>query len=403
MNRIYIEQAQGLKTSELEVEIVERKGTGHPDTVCDGIMENVSQALSKAYLEQAGGMLHYNCDKALLIAGRAEHRWGGGRILEPMRLILGDRATSFWAEQKIDVESIAIEAAKGWVRKNLRHVDPDRHLHYEVELKPGSEALADLYRRADGVIGANDTSAAVGYAPLSETERLVLETERYLNSESFKKQFAETGEDVKVMGVRTGRSLHLTVAMPLIERYLESERKYFGSKARIYEAVLAYLQSRLDALDELKLRLNPIDRPGVGLVGIYSSVLGTSAEDADSGEVGRGNRVNGLISFNRPAGSEAAAGKNPMSHVGKIYNVLAYSLAHKLQTEIRGLEEVIVWLCSQIGKPVDQPEVVYVQGHLNSGVRLSDVSGVMHDLVTAELARMPVFCRELTAGLFQIG
>lgn len=37
--------------------------------------------------------------------------------------------------------------------------------------------------------------------------------------------------------------------------------------------------------------------------GMYLTVLGTLAEDADSGEVGLGNQVNGLIPMNRPSGS----------------------------------------------------------------------------------------------------
>jgi S-adenosylmethionine synthetase len=101
------------------------------------------------------------------------------------------------------VREIAIDTASAWFREHLRQVDPDRHLRFQAELKPGSEEIAGLFQGGGDVLGANDTSAAVGYAPLSETERLVLETERYLNSPAFKAHFPETGEDVKVMGVRT--------------------------------------------------------------------------------------------------------------------------------------------------------------------------------------------------------
>ena len=66
---------------------------------------------------------------------------------------------------------------------------------------------------------------------------------------------------------------------------------------------------------------------------MYLTLLGTSAEQGDSGQVGRGNRVCGLISLNRPMSVEAAAGKNPVSHVGKIYNVLAHELAMRIYAE----------------------------------------------------------------------
>ena len=76
-------------------------------------------------------------------------------------------------------------------------------MKYQVELKPGSAALTDIFKRKGEILGANDTSAAVGYAPLTPTENIVLETERFINSKSFKKKFPESGEDVKIMAFRT--------------------------------------------------------------------------------------------------------------------------------------------------------------------------------------------------------
>jgi S-adenosylmethionine synthetase len=122
----------------------------------------------------------------------------------------------------------------------------------------------------------------------------------------------------------------------------------------------------------------------MGLVGMYLSVLGTSAEDGDSGEVGRGNQVNGLIALNRPRGSEAAAGKNPVSHVGKIYSVLSHQLANTLHTQIPALQEVVVWLCSRIGAPIDQPQMISVQVHLQAGITLADVITPIHQTVQDE-------------------
>jgi S-adenosylmethionine synthetase len=398
---LHVQQASGPKTADLDVEIVERKGIGHPDSICDNVMEDVSRALSQAYRDRAGTILHHNCDKALLVAGRAELQWGGGRVLEPMRLVMGDRATAAWDGQRIDIDGIAVDAARGWIRAHLHHVDPDVHMKYQVELKPGSAALAAQYRR-EGVRTANDTSAVVGYAPLTETERLVLEAERHLNSPGFKARFADTGEDVKVMGVREAQTLHLTVAMPLLDRALRNENAYFQQIDEIHEALLAHLASRLEHLDEVTVTLNALDRRGEGLAGIYASVLGVSAENADSGQVGRGNRVNGLISFCRPGGSEAAAGKNPAGHMGKIYNVLADRLAGRLVSGVAGLEEVTLWLSSEIGRPVDQPRVAFALVHLAPGAALPDVAAAAESMIEAELAQVPAFCRDLAAGLHSV-
>lgn len=394
-DRIHVSEMIGASPREARIEIVERKGLGHPDTICDLVMERISQELSKAYLERFGRILHHNCDKGLLVAGQAEHRLGGGRIVEPMRLVIGDRATLV---PELDVPGIAVETARRWFRQNLPQIDADRHLVYQVELKGGSEELTNIFRHTAAFAPANDTSAAVGYAPLSPTERLVLDAEQFLNGVEFKKRYPASGQDVKIMAVRAGRALDLTVAMPLLDRYVESESHYFQQKEAMREALTAFIRPRLDQIEDARVTLNSLDRSDAGLAGMYLSVLGTSAEDADSGEVGRGNQVNGVIALNRPRGSEAAAGKNPVSHVGKIYSVLTHLMAEKIYREVPGLEDVLVWLCSRIGVPINEPQVAAVQVKIKSGWKFADLCEPVRRIVVSELGRMPEFCSELAQG-----
>jgi S-adenosylmethionine synthetase len=61
------------------VEVVERKGIGHPDTICDSLVEAVSVALNRMYLAELGAVPHYNIDKALLIAGQCAAASAAGR------------------------------------------------------------------------------------------------------------------------------------------------------------------------------------------------------------------------------------------------------------------------------------------------------------------------------------
>ena len=398
-DRIHIEETIAPSAAQSRIEIVERKGLGHPDTICDLVMERISQDLSKVYLGSFGRILHHNCDKGLLVAGQVERRFGGGRVLEPMRLVIGDRATLV---REFEVGEIAVESARSWIRENLPQIDPVRHFVYQVELKGGSEELTGIFSAPAAIAAANDTSAAVGYAPLSETERLVLDAERFLNGMEFKARYPDTGQDVKIMAVRKGSAVDLTVAMPLLDRWVESEADYFHRKEEIRGSLLAFLRSRLGRIKEIEVGFNTLDRRGAGLAGMYLSVLGTSAEDADSGEVGRGNQVNGVIALGRPRGSEAAAGKNPVSHVGKIYNVLTHLLAEQIHREVSGLEEVFVWLCSQIGAPVNEPHVAAVQVKLESGAKFSHVRQPVQRIVARELERMPEFCRELARGAYRI-
>ena len=138
------------------------------------------------------------------------------------------------------------------------------------------------------------------------------------------------------MGFREGTKINITVAMAFVDRFIENEKAYFKKKAEILEAIKDFLNKESE-FKEISVALNTLDVKGRGVKGVYLSVLGTSADGADSGQVGRGNRVNGIIPLNRPVCSEAAAGKNPISHVGKIYNVLTHKIANSIYEKVSGI------------------------------------------------------------------
>ena len=398
---IVVELFRGASITEQRVEIVERKGTGHPDQICDAVMDAVSVALCREYQRRFGTILHHNIDKGLLAAGEVEKSFGGGRVIRPMELIIGDRATFRAAGEEIPVGAIALEAAREWFRQNLRFVDPELHLRCRLSLAPGSDELTDIFNRPGEVRVANDTSAAVGYYPLSPTEQTVLEMERFLNGREFKERFPQTGEDIKVMGARNGNRLDLTIAMPLMARSVSSEGEYFAVKKEIL-AVMREHAARLSPAEKVTIHYNTLDLPGRGVRGVYLSLLGTSAEDADSGQVGRGNRVNGLISMNRPMGTEAAAGKNPVSHVGKIYNVLSHKLARDIHDSIEGVKEVYVFLLSRIGAPVDRPQIATALLVPERGVRVTGIARKVEALFHREFAGITGFCEALARGEYPV-
>jgi S-adenosylmethionine synthetase len=399
---IVVEAFKGRSVTGHRVEIVERKGKGHPDFMCDALMEAVSIALSREYKKTFGTILHHNTDKGLLAAGRTEIEFGGGKLTKPMELIIGDRATFSAGGKKIPVKDIAVQAAREWIRQNLRFVDPDIHVRYRTVLAPGSEELTDIFLRPGEVHGANDTSALIGYYPLSPTEEVVLALEQHLNSKTFKQTYPETGEDIKVMGLRTGANLDLTVAMPLISAFIKSEDEYFRKKDITIKAIGKFLRQYKSSFGDVTVNLNTLDQRGRGLGGIYLTLLGTSAEGADSGQVGRGNRVNGLISVNRPMGTEAAAGKNPVSHVGKIYNLLAHKAAEKIYRQTGGIQEVYVLLLSRIGSPINKPHMATAQVLPMKGVRLKDISRDVTTILEKELSEISIFCEKLAEGTYPI-
>lgn len=378
------------------LEIVERKGLGHPDTICDAVAEEAAVALARAYRAHFGRIVHFNVDKGLLIAGQSEVRLGGGRVVVPLELILGGRATRQLDGITVPVEEIVTAAAARWFRTHFRFLDPARDARLRCQFGTGSPQLTLVV--GDALPRANDTSAAVGYYPPTDTERLVLALEAYINSPAFKQRFPESGEDVKIMAVRQEHRLTLTVAMAFVDRFILSERQYFERKAEIARDLLTFAESQAGRLPEIALVLNALDQPGTGLSGMYLTVTGTSAEEGDDGQVGRGNRANGLIAVTRPASAEAAPGKNAISHVGKIYNALAFDLARALCERVPGVAEAYVWLCSLIGDPVDEPRLVQVQVRPAPGAALADLVAPARALVEERLDTLAEFLERLTLG-----
>jgi S-adenosylmethionine synthetase len=368
-------------------------GLGHPDTLCDSLVEAVSLALNRRYLERLGTIPHYNVDKALLIAGQCDKGFGWGRVRQPMELVIGDRATFVVGGTSLPIGETVGAAVDAWVAAHLPHVRPGQDLRVRLALAPGSEELRGVYVRGAPVI-SNDTCGASGYAPLTPTETLVLAIEGHLNGPAFKGRFPDTGQDVKVFAFRDGEAVAVTIAMPLLAALTASETAYVQRKEGILDDLATRFAGEPFAIE---WALNALDRPGRGAAGAYLSVTGTSAEDADSGQVGRGNRANGLIAFARPTGGEAAAGKNPIAHAGKIYSVFSHHLARCLHGRCPGLDEVYVHLATRIGDPVDAPRVA-VEVVLAAGATPGDVDASIREVVATEVARLPEFRQELVRG-----
>lgn len=339
------------------VEIVERKGLGHPDTICDAIAEHVSVRLCRHYLERFGTILHHNVDKLLLVAGGTRPAFGGGEITAPIELYLGGRAVDDVGGARVPVAEIAVEAARAWLRRHLPRLDLERQVRIVPHIRPGSVELGRMFARAgSGAPLANDTSCGAGFAPLTPLERAVLEVERTLNAAETKRHHPEIGTDVKVMGVRAGEALRLTVSCAFVDRHVADLADYVAKKAGV-EALATEAARRASGM-EARVEVNTGDDVARGE--IYLTVTGTSAEAGDDGEVGRGNRAGGLITPYRPMTMEAAAGKNPVSHVGKLYGLMAGRIATAITGALgRGVAAECL-LLSQIGRPIDDPQIADV-------------------------------------------
>ncbi len=366
---IQVEPLRTVHIEDQEVELVERKGLGHPDSIADGVSESVSRALCRLYLDEFGKILHHNTDETQVVGGGSEPKFGGGVITSPIYILLVGRATTEVNGEKLPYRDVAINAARQYVQSVCSHVDVNKHVEFDCKIGQGSVDLRGVFDQKS--VLANDTSFGVGFAPFSDTERLVLESERFLTLK-LKKKLPAVGEDVKVMGYRQGEKIRLTVAAALVDSEVADPREYQSVCAEVQEK-LADLAAKLTRR-EVAIDVNTADDPELGRY--YLTVTGCSMEAGDDGSVGRGNRANGLITPCRPMSLEATAGKNPVNHVGKIYNLLGNLIANDIVKEAGGnVREVHVRILSQIGKPVDQPQVASLQILPADGVKLAQVKG----------------------------
>ncbi len=354
---IHVQELTHIPVEKQDIEIVERKGIGHPDTLADGIAEAMSRALSREYIKRFGVVLHHNTDETQIVAGKAKPRFGGGELIQPIFVLLVGRATKEFEGTYIPTDKIALKAAKDYIRSRMSNLNPDEDMIFDVRIGEGSTELKDVFMRKKGKVPhANDTSFGIGFAPLTETEKLVYNIERKIYSE-FRKREKAIGEDVKIMGLREKDRIKLTIACAFVDRYLSDIREYIAVKEELESWVREITSEYTDK--NVDVYINTADDYERGCV--YLTVTGTSAEHGDDGSVGRGNRCNGLITPCRPMSIEAVCGKNPINHVGKIYNVLANFIARDCYERIEGIEEVYVKILSQIAKPINEPKALDIQ------------------------------------------
>jgi S-adenosylmethionine synthetase len=386
-----------LPRSDAEAEIVERKGIGHPDTICDALAEEFSLALVQFYRERFGLILHHNVDKVLLRGGASRAAFGGGRIVRPIEIYLAGRATFAYRGARVPVADLAIESARSWLRRHVPDLDPVRHVRIRCLARPGSADLVDLFERAhkSGIWLANDSSIGVGFAPLSAIERAVLSVDRALGRGA--PATAAAGPDTKILAVRSGDSARFTVSCAFVGARLRDVDDYMRQKGALCARVAA--AARRAGVDPTGVAVNGADSPEHGSV--FLTVTGTSAEAGDDGEAGRGNRVSGFIAPSRPMTLEAAAGKNPVSHVGKLYNVAAQAIAQRLVSDVPGVRAAECWLASRIGAPVTEPQSILLRLRTPRGARPRAASRA-NDIVREELDGLAGLWRALLARRIQL-
>ncbi|MFI9388737.1 methionine adenosyltransferase [Kutzneria sp. NPDC052558] len=383
---------------ELPYELVERKGVGHPDTMCDAIAERASRRYSEYCLTEFGRVAHHWFDKVMIYGGEADIDYGRGEMTKPYTVLFAGKGAYRFGDREIPLRRILFDAAAEVLAEVTTGFDPKRHLVVECAVVDHQGAgrghsryqpkvLDDLIEIGDPRLVSNDCNLLHGYAPLSRLERLVLGVEQHINGPEFKRVNPDTGWDVKVFGSRSEDRFKLIVNMPFLASRIYSLEQYFERKRECEQQIAAFCQQLLGARPELLV--NPTDRNGKP----YLTALGSVADTGDVGVVGRGNRINGLITPMRSMSIEAPAGKNPLDHTGKLYGVLARDLAAEISRETGLAVETHVFTSKEA--PLGAPDEVIVR--VAGGEPAPETQERIHEIVARSLADVSGITKELVS------
>ncbi|MGI5187715.1 methionine adenosyltransferase [Promicromonospora sp. CA-289599] len=355
----------------LPFDVAERKGIGHPDSLADMVADTFSREYSIWCLNEFGLVPNHWVDKVNLVGAAARVEFGKYEILKPADAYLFGKITDRVGATEIpigrifsDVVGSVLPAALGdsaildHVRthvNNTRGIGIDHDPQFYVP-----EAVNELAGVLAAESVANDTVICVGTSHRGISADLATRLEGHITGSEFRRAFPAVGTDVKVMIVRIGASLDITAAVPFHPELVDTWPAYSERLGEVRAAISDHLRmlqgqdERLRRIDNMSLSLNTKDVPGRG----YLAPFGTSLGKGDCGAVGRGNRYNGAIEPLRPSSCEAAAGKNPVHHVGKIYTAVTFEIAKRIFVDTGVYAEVTI--AARNGGRLDDPAHVLV-------------------------------------------
>lgn len=352
------------KNRKLPFEFVERKGVGHPDTMCDAIAELASRYYSQYFYNKYGRFAHHWFDKVMLVGGESIIGYGKGELIVPYKVIFSGKCVCNFDGEDIPLMDIFKKAASDVMSDVLTGFDAEKHLvvidetvSYQGPSRKSSRyrpvKIVDLVAPEDYNRVSNDCNMLSSFYPLSKLEDMVLSLENMLNSKNFKEQHPQVGSDIKIIGTRKKDKYFLLVNLPFVASYVNSYEEYVAYSKEVMILIEIFVKDKYGVGCELLFNpSNHKDTP-------YLTVLGSAGDSGDVGVVGRGNRINGLITPMRCMSIEAPAGKDSIDHTGKLYGIIADRISKKIYELIQKPVETYIFVAK--GTSLFQPDDVMVK------------------------------------------
>lgn len=350
-----------------EIEIVERKGFGHPDTLADQLAKECSRIYSQYCLDHFGVILHHNFDKLYIGAGCFRYINNELKMISPIKVFVNGRASNTFNGKKIDIEKLLIPVIREYVgsvlpRLNVLdeleiHINPTQNSKFPHWFEPND--INDVPDSKE--VFANDTSLCISHYPLTICEDLTLNVSNYFWKYQKKNKyptprFNDVGQDIKVMTFRNQKDITITVCLPVYYDMFTNMNEYINVIKK-YEKLLYRDILSNSKYENYNISLD-INKSITKDYHYYTLGKGSCLECGEEGVVGRGNNLSGLIPTFRPYSMESPFGKNERYHTGRVLSNLANIVTKQIYDEL-GISSSIYCLTQNKSKLLN-PSLLYI-------------------------------------------
>lgn len=311
------------------IEVVERKGLGHPDSLADMLAKECSRAYSKFCIDNFGCVLHHNFDKLYIGAGCFRYENNCMKMYDKVKVFLNGRASNTMNGKTIDLEKLLKPVIKKYIHSILPRLDVDNELDIHINCTQNTkmsnwfspENISDIPDAKE--LFANDTSLCISHFPNTICENITLEAERFFwnfDGEYPSPKYSNVGQDIKVMTSRINNNIDVTICLPVYSDVFKNFEEYKEIVKDYEQKLTTFLLTKVPKEFNINIAIN---RLADGNYRNYSLIKGSCIECGEEGVVGRGNDSRGLISALRSHTMEAPFGKNERYHTGRVLSYVS--------------------------------------------------------------------------------
>lgn len=374
---------------ELQVENVENKWPGHPDSLADAIASEVANDYSRYCLSNFWTIPSFNWDKNYVGWGGWKRGYGFREMVEPIKYIQFGRFSSSFNWKEIPIRDLVCSTAQRVLLATLPELVGEVNAittEYrwttnsvsEFKFKP--RWLEDVPFHDVNKRFSSDTAIVVASAPFTPTEKLVLDIQKHFYQWVRIPRYEYFGQDIKVMARRNGKQIDVTICVPWVttkfQNYQEFRDAQIALKTQLDEITN---RSLADSWLKTNIKINTQEQIGSLRSHPYLTAIGSCIDNGEEGSVWRWNSLpSNLISSCRVDTKEAPAWKNIVYHSSPVLTYYANEIAQLLANRFSIRCQLSI--NAENGDPLLSPASINVLTPDSTKVSSGDIQSIVEEV-----------------------